>query len=342
MLPEFPTPPVQIDCRTGLVLDSVDYQRQLDDYLHEHYNAVYQRVFLFFDRIFGLSVGPVRSRGMQGYTHSCRLFSADGQHECGWLMFGGNNQKGTVHVQISGAGCRYLFMHTTPYLLWNTLRGLGVTRLSRIDLCFDDFTGNFDTAYALTAYKDRAFLTGKGGRVQVLDVRRPVVGDTLKGDTVYVGGRTSQIYWRIYDKALEQNIEGVTWYRSEVELKKVTVDVLSNVDAYFAGICDFSASVLSKYIEHVKQLLRDKQQTNKNMLPCLELLSKVKRARRQFAKIAGEVLNVFDGDTGAAFGLLACDDAVNKFSLDEYQHTLKRGGVMYSQFINKRNLYEVS
>ncbi|EBV0752033.1 hypothetical protein DNM94_25060, partial [Salmonella enterica subsp. enterica serovar Potsdam] len=74
----------------------------------------------------------------------------------------------------------------------------------------------------------------------------------------------------------------------------------------------------------------------------LELLSKVKRARRQFAKIAGEVLNVFDGDTGAAFGLLACDDAVNKFSLDEYQHTLKRGGVMYSQFINKRNLYEVS
>ncbi|ECB5944835.1 hypothetical protein QF20_004064 [Salmonella enterica subsp. enterica] len=341
-LPEFPTPPAQINFRTGLTLDAADYQRQLDDYLHEHYGAVYQRIFLFFDRMFGLSVGPVRSRGMQGYTHSCRLFSADGQHECGWLMFGGANQKDTAHVQLSGVGCRYLFMHTTPYLLWNTLRGLGVTRLSRIDLCFDDFTGNFDTAYALTAYKDRAFLTGKGGRVQVLDVRRPVVGDTLKGDTVYVGTRKSEIYWRIYDKALEQNIDGITWYRSEVELKKVTVDVLSNVDAFFVGLCDYSASVVSKHIEHVKKLPRDKQQKNKNMLPCLELLSKVKRARRQFAKIAGEVLNVFDGDTGAAFGLLACDDAVNKFSLDEYQHTLKRGGVMYSQFINKRNLYEVS
>ncbi|EBN6690280.1 phage replication protein, partial [Salmonella enterica] len=126
-------------------------------------------------------------------------------------------------------------------------------RLSRIDLCFDDFTGNFDTAYALTAYKDRAFLTGKGGRVQVLDVRRPVVGDTLKGDTVYVGTRKSEVYWRIYDKALEQNIDGITWYRSEVELKKVTVDVLSNVDAFFVGLCDYSASVVSKHIEHVKK-----------------------------------------------------------------------------------------
>ncbi|EBR0172673.1 hypothetical protein DNV89_25790, partial [Salmonella enterica subsp. enterica serovar Mikawasima] len=244
VLPEFPKAPAQIDFRTGLTLSAEDYQRQLDDYLHGHYCAVYQRIFLFFDRILGLSVGPVRSRGMQGYTHSCRLFSADGQHECGWLMFGGANQKDTAHVQLSGVGCRYLFMHTTPYLLWNTLRGLGVTRLSRIDLCFDDFTGNFDTAYALTAYKDRAFLTGKGGRVQVLDVRRPVVGDTLKGDTVYVGTRKSEVYWRIYDKALEQNIDGITWYRSEVELKKVTVDVLSNVDAFFVGLCDYSASVV--------------------------------------------------------------------------------------------------
>ncbi|HFL6519211.1 TPA: replication initiation factor domain-containing protein [Salmonella enterica] len=340
VLPEFPKAPVQIDFRTGLTLDAADYQRRLDDYLHDHCNAVYQRVFLFFDRILGLSVGPVRSRGMQGYSHSCRLFSADGKTECGWLMFGGANQKDTAHVQLSGVGCRHLFIHTTPYLLWNTLRGLGVTRLSRIDLCFDDFTGNFDTSYALTAYKDRAFLSGKGGRVQELDVRRPLTGDTLRGDTVYVGKRKSRIFWRIYDKALEQKIDGITWYRSEVELKKVTVDVLSDVDAFFVGLCDYSASVVSKYIEHVKQLPRDEKQAHKNMLPCLELLCKVKRARRQFARIAGEVLDVFDGDTGAAFGLMACDDAVNKFSLDEYQRSLKRGGVMFSQFMNKRDLYK--
>ncbi|EAA7139143.1 hypothetical protein FGH87_26780, partial [Salmonella enterica] len=79
VLPEFPAPPSQTDFRTGLSLSLDVYQRLLDDYHQEYYNAVYSRIFLFFDRIFGLSVGPVRSRGMQGYTHSCRIFSSDGQ-----------------------------------------------------------------------------------------------------------------------------------------------------------------------------------------------------------------------------------------------------------------------
>ncbi|EEN2096145.1 hypothetical protein G5H88_001479 [Salmonella enterica subsp. enterica serovar Florida] len=341
VLPEFPNAPSQIDFRTGLALSADDYQRQLDDYLHEHYCAVYQRIFLFFDRILGLSVGPVRSRGMQGYSHSCRLFSADGKHECGWLMFGGIAQKNTAHVQLSGVGCRHLFMHTTPYLLWNTLRGLGVTRLSRVDLCFDDFTGNFSTGYALTAYDDRAFLTGAGGCVQQLDIRRPRVGDRLKGDTIYVGSRKSRIYWRIYDKALEQNLDGVSWFRSEVELKKVTVDVLSNVDAYFVGICDYSASVISKHIEHVQKLSADERRVQENLLPCLELLGRVKRVRRQFAKIAGDVLDIFDGDTGAAFGLLACPDAVEKYSLGEYESSLKQGGVIFSHSMKHQRLYGV-
>ncbi|ELS5099564.1 replication initiation factor domain-containing protein [Salmonella enterica] len=341
VLPEFPNAPSQIDFRTGLALSADDYQRQLDDYLHEHYSAVYQRIFLFFDRIFGLSVGPVRSRGMQGYSHSCRLFSPDGKHECGWLMFGGIAQKNTAHVQLSGVGCRHLFMHTTPYLLWNTLRGLGVTRLSRVDLCFDDFTGNFSTDYALTAYDDRAFLTGAGGCIQQLDIRRPRAGDRLKGDTIYVGARKSRIYWRIYDKALEQNLDGVSWFRSEVELKKVTVDVLSNVDAYFVGICDYSASVISKHIEHVQKLPPDERRVQENLLPCLELLGRVKRVRRQFAKIAGDVLDIFDGDTGAAFGLLACPDAVEKYSLGEYESSLKQGGVIFSHSMKHQRLYGV-
>lgn len=341
VLPEFPQAPSQIDFRTGLALSADDYQHKLDDYLHEHYSAVYQRIFLFFDRIFGLSVGPVRSRGMQGYSHSCRLFSPDGKHECGWLMFGGIAQKNTAHVQLSGVGCRHLFMHTTPYLLWNTLRGLGVTRLSRVDLCFDDFTGNFSTDYALTAYDDRAFLTGAGGCIQQLDIRRPRAGDRLKGDTIYVGARKSRIYWRIYDKALEQNLDGVSWFRSEVELKKVTVDVLSNVDAYFVGICDYSASVISKHIEHVQKLPPDERRVQENLLPCLELLGRVKRVRRQFAKIAGDVLDIFDGDTGAAFGLLACSDAVEKYSLGEYESSLKKGGVIFSHSLKHQRLYGV-
>ncbi|EEL2933533.1 TPA: hypothetical protein G8R26_002719 [Salmonella enterica] len=342
VLPEFPVPPSQTDFRTGLTLSSDVYQRLLDDYHQAYYNAAYQRIFLFFDRVFGLAVGPVRSRGMHGYTHSCRLFSPDGQHECGWLMFGGTNQKDTAHVQLSGVGCRHLFMNITPYLLWNTLKGLGVTRLSRVDLCFDDFTGNFNTDYAITAYNDRAFLTGKGGRNQVIDLRRPAIAGVLQGDTVYIGKRTSQIYWRIYDKALEQKVDGVSWYRSEVELKKVTVDLLSDVDAFFAGICDYSASLLSGHIENLRKLPRDERQKMKNLLPCLELLGRIKRVRRQFGKIASEVLDIFEGDTGAVFGLLASDEAIDKFNLGEYQRSLKQGGVIFSHSRQKQRLYGVN
>lgn len=342
VLPEFPKVPSQIDFHTGLALDADEYRRNLDDYLQDYHSAIYQRIFLFFDRILGLSVGPVRSRGMQGYSYSCRLFSADGKTECGFLMFGGANQKDTAHVQLSGVGCRHLFMHTTPYLLWNTLRGLGVTRLSRIDLCFDDFTGNFDTKYAVTAYKDRAFLTGKGGRLQELDVRRPATGDILRGDTVYIGKRKSRIYWRIYDKALEQKIEGVTWYRSEVELKKVSVDVLSDVDGFFAGLCDYSASVLSKHIEYVRNLPVYERRIQENILPCLELLSRVRRVRRQFARIAGDVLDIFDGDTGAAFGLLTNPDTIQKYSLGEYEAYLKKGGLIFSHSLKHQRLYGVN
>ncbi|WP_029798986.1 replication initiation factor domain-containing protein, partial [Vibrio parahaemolyticus] len=60
-----------------------------------------------------------------------------------------------------------------------------------------------------------------------------------------IGSRTSRIYWRIYNKALEQKLAntGLVWYRSEVELKKWNVDVLLNPAGAYAALNDFAASI---------------------------------------------------------------------------------------------------
>ncbi|STG68619.1 replication initiation factor family protein [Escherichia coli] len=56
------------------------------------------------------------------------------------------------------------------------------------------------------------------------------------------GSRQSRVYWRIYNKALEQKVSG-TWNRSEVELKGVPVDVLLDIAGYFTGLCDYAAQI---------------------------------------------------------------------------------------------------
>ncbi|EDV0418624.1 hypothetical protein S531_004943, partial [Salmonella enterica subsp. enterica] len=163
----------------------------------------------------------------------------------------------------------------------------------------------------------------------------------LLGETIYVGSRRSRIFWRNYDKALEQNIDGVSWYRSEAELKKVTVDVLSDVDAYFAGICDFSASLLSKTVEEIKRLSRDEQVRRDNLLPCLELLARVRRVRRQVGKVTGDVLDVFQGDVNAAFGLLMLDEHIHKYGFGEYKQILQSGNIIALHSLNNISFDEV-
>lgn len=329
-LPAMPLPPENICAKTGLAVAVDKYMSEQQYYQQALSEAIFSRLRLLVDRSFGLSVGPLRSRGMQGYQHSCRLFSPDGAHECGYLMFGGNND--TVHMQISGTGCRYLFAVIAPSVLHNVLVGLGVSRLSRTDFALDDFTGNFGCDYARIAYYDRAFRCAARGKYpRIRCIHDSDIDGKMFGHTIYVGSRKSRVFWRVYDKSLERQLDGVTWYRSEVELKDVPVAVLSDVDAYFAGICDYSASLLSCHIETVKRLPATEKAKRENLLPCLDILSRVRRVRRQVGKVTGDVLDAFQGDLGAAFGLLMRQEQAEKYRLCEYKNILHKGEVIFSR-----------
>ncbi|MDE5306534.1 replication initiation factor domain-containing protein [Providencia stuartii] len=59
---------------------------------------------------------------------------------------------------------------------------------------------------------------------------------------IRVGSRQSRVFWRVYDKALEQKVTG-SWYRSEVELKKISIDVLLDLAGIYVGLCPYAVQI---------------------------------------------------------------------------------------------------
>ncbi|MCC2604101.1 replication initiation factor domain-containing protein [Planctobacterium marinum] len=286
------------------------------DYQAKFREVCYQRCHQFIEKILNLKVGHPRNKGLHGYNESRRLYDPTGKIEVGFLAYGGNND--TVYIQISGTGCQHTFAKIRPFVLHFWLsKVLSIIRLSRIDIAYDDFTGNFGTKYAESAYADNGFNNPKGGRTPQLDIRRPRTSKELFGDTVYVGSRKSPVYWRIYDKSLEQGVPGKTWYRTEVELKKVSVAVLEDLPAAFAALCAFSASYKEQISADRLQRVRLAQVKTR-----LEFAGKIRWARRQVGKLLTDVAEHFNGDIERAYTIIARETG-GKFSLpDTYKHLL--------------------
>ncbi len=251
----------------------------------------------FVYRELGMELSRPRGRGLHGYTDSFILLDKSGEHELGFVGFGGNNE--TVFIQINGLGCKYLFDFTKPKKLHKVLAGIiGITNISRLDLAVDDFTGNFGFKYAKTAFFDGAFRTSKKGNYPKLS---PVHSFDINGNEnitgINVGSRTSRVFWRIYDKRQEQKIvdTDVIWFRNEVELKKVSIDMLYSPAAAFAGLCDFAASMEPSDGRRFDTIKRKS---------VLEMKGKVSWARKQVGRTLAQITDFYDGDLDRVFGLL--------------------------------------
>jgi len=273
------------------VADPLLKESLISDYRAEYVNVLHLRLEQFFNRVLGLRLSNKRGVGFHGYKDSYKIMSKSAPIELGFVGFGGNND--TVYIQLSGQGCSHVFSRITPLGLHFWLADvLDVYKLTRADLFYDDFDGNFGTSYAETAYEDGAFNNPNGGRTPKIDIRRPRVGSVIQGDTVYIGSRKSNVFWRIYDKSLEQGVENQTWFRNEVELKAVNVDVLLNVAEAFAGVCPFAASINLEHGYTYKSL------TKKSVV---EFQGRLKWARQQVGSTLSDILDAFDGDIEKAF-----------------------------------------
>lgn len=272
--------------------------------------ALTDRLATFLFYVMGLTCSPMRGRGLHGYEDSCVLLDKSGKVECGLMGIGGNNE--TVFVQINGRGCKYVFEHIDNFRLhWWLTKILHVFTLSRLDLAVDDYTGCFDCKYAEMAWRDGAFRTSRRGMGPKMNPHRVLApsGELLEEATI-VGSRQSAVYWRVYNKKLEQGLNklNMSWYRNEVELKKCNVDALLDPAAAFAGICAFAASIEPSEGVSIKRMSKD---------ACLDLAGRVRWVRRQCGKALSDVVKMFNGDTRKAFGLLTQLEQ-DHFEIEDY------------------------
>lgn len=256
--------------------------------------ALHDRLEAFCAYVLGFKMSAWRDKGLNGYENSAHLHVKGSTEHLGFVALGGNN--GTCYIQIEGAGCKHLFSYIDTFRLhWWLTQILCVTRLSRIDLAVDDFHDLFNRQYAKKAFNDDAFRTSiygrspNGGERLIVEPNGKVVNESFE-----VGSRTSTVYWRIYNKAAQQGLD-ISWFRSEVELKKVSVDVLKNITGYFAGLCAYSASIVSSESFSVVSLKKKAS---------LDMHSRIKWARRQFGKTLRDIALFFEGDLDKTFGLL--------------------------------------
>ncbi|HEL8025868.1 TPA: replication initiation factor domain-containing protein [Escherichia coli] len=271
---------------------------------------------------FGLRMGPERGRGGYNYQYSAALFSEDAGYEHHGLVFwGGNNA--TVYVQISGLGCAHVFSGTEPVVIHKWLTHLGVTRLKRIDLAIDDYEGCFTCEGAFRDHQAGAFYGGRGPHPGVANANKWDGRGQFKQEMYMFGSRTSRVYWRVYNKALEQGVTGI-WYRSEVELKGFDVDVLLDIAGYFAGLCEYAAQIEPSPPVRPNPY-RPSLSDERRAADSLE--HSVRWIRRQCSKTIAKILRIIGQDYEALFSLIVRSEDVVDYNLcfpvpDVYQQII--------------------
>jgi len=296
-------------------LDNVtnpDERYKLIQSYHLELNEIlFKRMTQFLFNIMGLVVVPVsRDKGLHGYKDSHRILDMTGKVELGFIGIGGNNN--TVYIQISGEGCKHVFANVSALRLHFWLSDiLLVNYLTRIDLAYDCFESYFSCDYAALCYADGMFQNPNGGPEPEYCPKPTYRGKLLLGEINTFGSRKSNTFWRVYDKGREQGIEQ-SWYRSEVELKRKSVDVLLDFNGSFAGINAFSASF---------DLGKGKAIRSSKKRSLLDLAGKIRWAKRQCGRTISDLLDVFGGDSQLVLGAL-CDDRGGKFSLPDTQSIL--------------------
>jgi len=170
-------------------------------------------------------------KGWNGYKerHTIEGF---GGGNIGLLAFGGDSQRGSVHVELNAQGCALIFD-------WSTLQTWGEQHnaaITRIDLAHDDQTGKTVTVdIGLQWLEAGQFnVNGRPAKARLID-------DLGSGDgkTLYVGKRANGKMLRIYEKGKQLGDPVSPWVRVEVELRNknrlIPWDTLTRPGVYLAG-----------------------------------------------------------------------------------------------------------
>ena len=218
-----------------------------------------------------------RPGGWQGYAARIDLGGF------GLLAYGGDHQRGTVHLELNAHGCARV-------VDWNAIRvwceSYGV-RITRIDLAHDDFSGRTVSIAQARAWFD-AGLFVTGGRAPCARLMDDLGSD--RGKTLYVGQRQNGKLCRVYENGKALGDPKSAWCRVEVEFRGksrvVPHDILVRASDYLAGAYPCLA-YLSERQDKMRTLKKAAEISYAHMVHCL---------RTQYGPTLDVMLRVEGGD----------------------------------------------
>jgi len=141
------------------------------------------------DKFVELKTGHYGYKSQRAYDQ-IRIYS-DGRHGMG------------IHIQMSGSGCR-LFEKEYPGTWKEFLISIQGANISRLDLAIDEKDGLLDLELMINKARKREIIS----KFRYFDYRCSWMTEfDNEGLTLYCGSNTSDIKFRIYDKAFEQAVK---------------------------------------------------------------------------------------------------------------------------------------
>jgi len=250
----------------------------------------------------GLRLKPLE-RGSMGFQQAAQIVVAD--MALARIDFGGDSQRGWVRASISGKGCEWV----QDWEAAEALEDLPQAEIRRLDIALTTWDGQVTHDRVVQAHAEGQFCTG--GRPP--DLQQITSSNDRAGKTCYVGKRTSDKFFRAYEKGFEMaaksrglpgrisRIDGKLVediYRCEVELKAgstpIAWDVIEKRDQYFAGAYPFCAEILPG-------IEADILQRRKERAPQTDLAVALENCRIQFGPTLFTALMAYHGDMTAVW-----------------------------------------
>jgi DNA relaxase NicK len=158
-----------------------------------------------------------QSRGAHGYRQ--RLTNEIGAA----IMLDGDTRQG-VHLVMSGSALTLAReMGVTDRELCNHVVN-NDGKVARLDVAINVYEGNLTPVQMARAYEQGSVKTPARHGSLIQDIKTP-------GSDFRLGSRSSERYFRAYDKAAEQHVDHVAWLRLELELKKLRARALADTIA---------------------------------------------------------------------------------------------------------------
>lgn len=247
-------------------------------------------------------------RGSMGFQQASQIVIGD--MPLARMDFGGESQRGWVRTEITGKGCEWV----QDWDAVGAVEDLESAQIRRLDIALTTWEGEVTHQRVVDAHGAGRFACG--GRPP--DLQQITSSNDRAGRTCYVGKRTSDKFFRAYEKGFEMaakvgrgvvvsHIDGHAVediYRCELELKAdatpIGWDVIDRRDQYFAGAYPFCAEVLPG-------IEADILQRRKERAPQMSLAAALENARIQFGPTLYTALRAYHGDMTAVWDKVVGD-----------------------------------